>query len=286
MARPTLKAPLGEGSLALVALAALAIGCSGTASGGAGDELATPLADPYGEGKRVHELVGPATWENTKDRDSTTCKVPTKTTVNISGATVVAVDRFDETGDGAIGNIYIQDSMPDRPPYSGAMVFAPSFAPPDLHLSPGDVADLFGTYEEFLGPSTGHFSFCRTLPEMGGAMNFRFDTRPVTAMTIPLTDLRSYDTARKWLGTLVRLENVTLTGAAAPDSHNRCDVPIDVGGGISAGDQPHISNELFDLDCTAQTKLVAGAKLKSVTGVLTYFYSFNIAPRSAADLEL
>ena len=262
------------------------MGCSGTASGGAGDPAATPLADPYGEGKRVHELVGPATWENANDRDSVSCKIPTARTVHITGATVVAVDRFDETGDGALGNIYIQDTMDDRPPYSGVTVFAPSFTPPALHLAAGDVADLLGDYQEFPGPSSGPFSFCRTLPEMGGAMTFRFDTRPVPAKTIPITDLRSYETARKWLGSLVRIENVTLVGTAEPDSKNRCNVPIDVGGGISQGDQPKISNELYDMDCTAGTKLVAGAKLKSLTGVLTYFYSFNIAPRSADDIVL
>ena len=286
MERPTRPAPLASPLVALAALAALAMGCSGTASGGMGDAPATPLADPYGGGNRVHEVVGPATWSNPNDRDSTSCKVPATVPVSITGATVIAVDRFDETGDGALGNIYVQDSMDDRPPYSGVTVFAPSFAPPDLHLSPGDVADLLGDYQEFLGPTSGPFSFCHTLPEMGGAMTFRFDTRPVTAKTIPITDLRSYDTARKWLGSLVRIENVTLVGTASPDSKNRCDVPIDVGGGISQGDQPKLSNELFDLDCTAGTKLVAGAKLKSITGVLTYFYSFNIAPRSADDIIL
>ncbi len=286
MDRPTSPAPRSLVHLAFAAIAALAAGCSGTASGGAGDAPADPLADPYGSGKRVHELVGPATWSNPDDRDSVSCKVPANVQVHITGATVIAVDRFDETGDGALGNIYVQDSLDDRPPYSGVTVFAPSFAPPDLHLSAGDVADLIGDYQEFLGPVSGPFSFCHTLPEMGGAMTFRFDTRPVAPKTIPITDLRSYDTARKWLGSLIRVENVTLVSDATPDSKKRCNVPIDVGGGISQGDQPKISNELFDLDCAAGTKLTAGTKLKSITGVLTYFYSFNIAPRSADDVVL
>jgi hypothetical protein len=265
---------------------AVAAGCSGTGSGGAGDTPGIPRADPLGNGQRVHEVVGPATWANPNDRDSASCKVPATRRVDITGVTVVAVDRFDETGSGAVGNLYVEDTLDDPVPFSGMTVFDPSFTPPDLHLSAGDVADLTGDYDEFVGPSTGHFSFCHTLPEIGGAMGFRFDTRPMTPKTIPLSDLRSYDKARQWLGVLVRVENVALAGTATPDSKNRCNVPIDVGGGISLADQPSISNELFDLDCSAKTKLVAGTKLKSLTGVVTYFYSFNIAPRSADDIVL
>lgn len=272
-------------TLALGAAACCA-GCSGTASGGAGDQAAVPPADVLGGGLRVHGVVGPATWSNPLDRDSVSCKLPPAKHVSITGATVIAVDRFDETGDGALGNIYIEDALPDPTAFSGVTVFAPSFAPPDLRLFAGDVADLIGDYDEFPGPSSSPFSFCHTLPEIGGAMTFRFDTHHVTPKLIPITDLRSYDTARQWLGMLVRVENIKLAGTGSPDAKHRCAIALDVGGGISQGDQPKISNELFDVDCTPTTKLTVGTELKSLTGVLTYFYSFSLAPRSADDLVL
>lgn len=269
-----------------VAAAVCCAGCGGTASGGAGDESAVPLADPLGNGLRVHQVVGPATWSNPLDRDSLSCKLPRAMQVSITGATVIAVDRFDETGDGALGNIYIEDALPDPVPFSGVTVFAPSFTPPDLRLFAGDVADLLGNYEEFPGPSGSPFSFCHTLPEIGGAMTFRFDTHPVVPKLIPITDLRSYDTARQWLGMLVRVENIKLAATGATDKKGRCSIALDVGSGITVADQPKLSNELFNVDCTPTTKLTAGTEVKSLTGVLTYFYSFSLAPRSADDIVL
>jgi hypothetical protein len=48
---------------------------------------------------------------------------------------------------------------------------------------------------------------------------------------------------------------------------------------------PGISNELFDLKNQGPV-MEAGTVLKSLTGVVTYFYGFKVAPRSAADLVL
>jgi hypothetical protein len=44
---------------------------------------------------------------------------------------------------------------------------------------------------------------------------------------------------------------------------------------------PQISNELFDLQATDYQP---GTHFASVTGIVTWFYSFHIAPRSKADL--
>jgi hypothetical protein len=58
-----------------------------------------------------------------------------------------------------------------------------------------------------------------------------------------------------------------------------------MGGGFPGDDQVKLSNELFDLK-NEGPPLATGTEFAAVTGVLTYFYGFKIAPRSAADFEL
>ena len=53
---------------------------------------------------------------------------------------------------------------------------------------------------------------------------------------------------------------------------------------MDVGDYPKISNELYDL-LNEGPALAQGVKLKSVTGIVTYFYGFKIAPRSPDDFE-
>src|SRR5262245_19184179 len=146
--------------------------------------------------------------------DTAPCEQPPDHPVYVTGVTVLAIDRYDETGDGQIGNYWVQDPDPAcaGKPYSGVTVFDPSFSPPDLRLANNDVVDMNGQITEFLGPSSSVFSKCRTLPEISGTLSFRFDGgEPPVPVTIPITDLKSYETGRQWLGMLVRAENVTLS---------------------------------------------------------------------------
>jgi hypothetical protein len=163
-------------------------------------------------------------------------------------------------------------------------VYAPSFSPPDLRLFAGDVGDLLGNLQEFPGPTSGPFPYCRTLPEVGGPLTFRMELGPTLAPhTIPLTDLKAYEKARQWLGMLVRIENIQISDKPY-DSKGRYSAPIDVGGGIPLSDVPSISNELFDLKALGPP-LAKDVTFKAVTGIITYFYGFKIAPRSADDFE-
>ena len=54
------------------------------------------------------------------------------------------------------------------------------------------------------------FDFCRTLPEISGSMEYRFEGSTITPLPIPIADLADYQAARKWLGVLVTLDQVTL----------------------------------------------------------------------------
>lgn len=296
---------------ALLASLALALGgiglvggCDGTGSGDTGDKIVKPKPSVNGLGQQVHDVVGDATWLNDADLMSQTCKLPATQNVNFTGQVIVAVDRYDETGNGQTGNIYIEDvPEPDAAPvpYSGMTVFGAGFSPPDLRVFEGDVVDTFGTYDEFIGPSVGYFGLCKTLPESSGTMTFRYENgyRPAATLVKAVTDpmrwapVKGYKAARQWLGMLVRFESVSLPNAGKCDSkcpRMNCDqcrytFDIDVGGGVSGADSLTLSNELFDLKNEVPT-LAAGTTVKSITGVLTYFYGFHIAPRSAADIEL
>jgi hypothetical protein len=265
---------------ALALLVGLVPACSGTGDGGTGDPHSDPSKSALGNCPKISDQVGPATWLNPKDEESLNCDVPPDRYVCVSGVTVVAVDRYDETGDGATGNYYAQDTLKEPVPYAGMTIYAPSFSPPDLRLAPGDVADLSGSLIEFLGPSSGRFGQCRTLPEISGAMSLRFEGATVPATTIKLSELYTYEGARQYLGMLVKVENVAIGGDPTMSS-GRYSAPLKVDIAIPADAVPKLSNELFALQ---DLELAAGNTFKSITGVITYFYGFKLAPRSAEDL--
>jgi hypothetical protein len=259
--------------------APLVVACGG----GNGDAPSIPSASEYGDGSRIADLVGEATWLDPEDADSARCSPPPSRSVYVTGLTLVAIDRFDETGEGAQGNFYAQDTAVEPVAYTGMTVFQPSFSPPDLRLAPGDVVDLSGALIEFLGPSVGKFGFCRTLPEINGTMSFRFEGGSVEPTPVPLEELRSYQAARKYIGMLVRVEGVSIAGEPSSSS-GRYTASINVGAGVPFSDVPKISNELYDLEAEGPA-LTAGTSFRAVTGVLTYFYGFKVVPRSPADFE-
>lgn len=278
------------GLLCAAACASLVTACGG---GTGGDPFSKPTASILGSGDRIADVLGPADWLDPDDKDSLTCGVPADETVNITGVTVTALDRFDEVSDGALGNLYVQDTTQEPGEYEGMTVFDPAFTPPDLRVAAGDVLDFFGVYTEFLGPSSGYFGKCKTLPELGGTGTFRFEGSHVPPKKVKLADILGYESARRYLGMLITIEDVTI--AADPVASNdalptggRYTADIDRTGidttGLDSVDFPKISNELYDL-LQEGPPLAKGTQFKSVTGVLTYFYGFKVAPRSPADFE-
>lgn len=282
------------GALAFFSLGAS--GCDITSDGSSGDPRTEPTPGELGDGNRLREVIQPATWYTPGNMESVGCEVPSDHHVSVTGQVIVALDRFDETGEGAQGNIYIQDLYADSEtpePFSGVTVFNPAFTPPDLRLFAGDVVDTFGNLQEFLGPGSGKFGDCKTLPEIGGTMSYRFDHGPIEPITIVPKNggagrweqILGYENARQWLGMLVRIEGVIIAGAPKKDPSGRYTAALNMGGGISAEDSLSLSNELFDLE-NEGPELENGKIFEAVTGVVTYFYGFKIAPRSAEDFEL
>ena len=106
---------------------------------------------------------------------------------------------------------------------------------------------------------------------------------PPATTTIDLTELKSYDGARPYIGMLVRVENVTINGDTKADGSHRYCGAINVGASAVA-DVPKICNELYDIEHSGPA-LSDMKTFKSVTGVVTYFYGFHLVPRSPADFE-
>ena len=234
---------------------------------------------PAGKDHRIHEI---------RDPESPT-KAAHESQVAVSGAVVIAVDRFDETQNGrSIGTIYVQD-LGSKEPYSGISLYNPSFIPGNLRVGPGDALDLRGQFQENqdipLKFAPGAF-----LVQLANAVGtFRFDANEPDPVEIDIKDLETYETGSKWLNMLVTVKNVTVNGkpfgsggrrsynlAAPIETEQRgCDPPFPK--------VPTLVNSLADLE---PLQLAEGATVKSITGVVTFFCNLQIAPRSVKDIVL
>jgi hypothetical protein len=278
--------------VATVAFAASGVtGCTEATS----DPAATPqIPPPTGKGLRIREVRDPAS----------PTKAAHKSKVALSGSVVIAVDRFDETRNGkSSGAIYVadldlrdsaaQESDPvDKKwrPYSGVSLFNPSFIPGNLRVSPGDVLDLRGEFQEnqdvpLLFPKN---AFLVQLSAPIGTFRFEGSMPPPVELS-SIAELSTYESGRRWLNMLVTVKDVVLERDAFGDSKSgrissalmpeaapatACDSPFPKA--------PTLVNELMDLSSMATLK--KGTKLASLTGVVTFFCNLHIAPRSAEDI--
>jgi hypothetical protein len=258
-----------------LALLLLIAGCGSSEAGDPHKDLGPP--NPLGDGKRIAQVTDPTLPDHPASLSD----------VNISAAVVTAIDTYDETGRGARGTIYIQD-INSQAPYSAIGLFSPTFVPGDLRVAPGDVLDFSGQYQENGNVGSAKFDPGELLIQLSRPIGkFRFEYRPPEPAVIDLNDLATFATGRKWQNMLVTVKNVTLLSDPTTDSAGRIGSGCDPQGTCSAvilGDpsnkkSPTISNELY-----AVKDLKAGMKFSSVTGIVTYFFKFHIAPRSAADL--
>jgi hypothetical protein len=206
--------------------------------------------------------------------------------VDISSAVVSWIDTFDETRDGkSVGTVYIQD-VGSTAPYAGISVYEASLVPASLRLLPGDVLDFVGPYQELTAVGSAMFA-PDTLPQLNkpvGTFDYEFQTPNPVTIQLSDIDQQNYATGRKWEGMLVTVEDITVAGPAPPPGMPATRVTYLMGQGDAAIDNEaaEISNELYNL---TNNDFPAGTHFKSVTGIVTWFYSYHIAPRSAADLQ-
>jgi len=259
------------------------LGCTNEASTEPGDRPADAgVPSALGNGFRITELNDPS---------SSNRPVNDQLNVNVTGAQFIIKDTYAETGTASsVGNIYVQDFQPTDPdagpvPYSGIILYKTTFEPASLNLSPGDAIDFTGEYQEYAGPST--FSFgSQYQPEMYESVaTFRFDYSLPAPKVLEVTELLSYATGYKWMSMLVTLVGPgggdLIGGGSSQGSENR-------GGIYLTSDQSQgaliMDNELFPLDYMNPAWQQSGLKIKSVTGVVTYFGSFTFSPRSMDDI--
>jgi hypothetical protein len=267
--------------LAATALAA-ATGCDNKRPD---DPPSTPLANEYGDGEHISSVLlgffGPATWVKLSDINSVDCYDPPDITVLTAGVTISAVDQWDETGNGAIGTVYVQDPVSPTPLYAGMALYEPTYSPPAYKPEPGNVVQVAGVYEEYIGPSDlalGRFGQCETLPQLEGTATELFEGQVPEPVVITPADLNSYANARQYLSMLVTVTNVCME-AAGEESDGRYSAPVSVSGTAWS-----IDDELWDV--YHLMPLAQGQCFTSVTGIVTFFEGFSLAPRSAADFKM
>jgi hypothetical protein len=274
--------------LMLMLVSGLALtGCTNQASTEPGDSPAdagTPSS--LGNGLRIHEMNAP---------DSALAPANDQMNVTVTGATFLTLDDYAEVSSAsATGSIYVEDfHAAGTPgiPYSGIDLYKATYEPASLVLAPGDVIDFTGEYQLYDGPASASFGTSYQ-PEMyEPIITFRFDYSPPAPTVIDISDLGSYAVGSKWMSMLVQVQN--LEGGGGTASGGRCSVFLTTNTGQNG---IAMDNELFNLPCTNATfdpKTDAGQSLpagsvhfKSVTGIVTFFESFTISPRSLDDIVL
>ena len=253
----------------LLAIAAALVACEGV-----GDQ--SPDADynhsPLGPGLRIRDVQNPAN------------KLANQT-VNITGAVTLWVDTFDETHDGkSTGTVFYEDADTPtdktRAQLDGLSAYKSTFVPANLVLAPGDVVQIQGQYNEQTSiGTTVTFPAGQFLPQMyKPQVSPMFEVPVPQPVVVTLADLTGFTNARPFIGMLVQLQNITVPYAPAPsDAYGRVAAALTTSG--TAG--PVINNELYDLN---PGSFAANTHFKSITGIVDYFFTIYVCPRSAADL--
>ncbi len=242
-----------------------------------GDPPAPYTPDPLGSGLRIAQVQNPSSPDYHVNESAT-----------LTSTVVTWLDTFDETHDGkSIGTLFIQD-IGSTAPYAGIDVYEPNYVPASLTVLPGDVLDFVGPYQEAPNVGTATFDPGTFLPQLSKPVGtFRYQFVPPAPVVITAADLLgttpNFASARKWENMLVTINDVVI--AAGSTSEGRVtylmgDASGDSGGSISAS-AVAISNEEYNL---GPTDFPAGTHFKSVTGLVTWFFTFHVAPRTAADL--
>ena len=190
----------------------------------------------------------------------------------------------------------MQEVASEPQPYQGIVVVSSLFSPPSLRITPGDVVDVNGPYQDYLSTNRDDANTTDVIPEFyKPTLSRRFDavgTTPAPA-EIAVSELTTYDTGRKWMSMLVTVQNVVLFQGIGPvanamtvaPTNGRLRVPLRVEGS-SLSTWPGVSNELCDV-LAATGPLPPSQPIASITGVVTFvFGQFAIAPRSGDDIVI
>ena len=269
-----MRAPL----LCLIVLALAPFACSAREPDQPSDG-GTPSA--LGTGSRIRDLTRPLLGDPTDNIAPNPGHPTQNSSVYVTGASFLVKDVFDETMDGkSLGAIYVQDTG-SQAPFSGIQLYETTYEPANIQFATGDVIDLTGAYQDY---AYSGFPAGQSYPELDKPIaTFRFEYTAPAPVKIDINDLQvntqaQFDKGYQWLGMLVEVDNVSLVAALADDGKGRVSGPLITAGGSNA---PTIANQLYDLQTTAYP---VGQKFTKIIGIVTYFFNFQISPRSPADI--
>jgi hypothetical protein len=263
-------------ALSALVLVSMAAACSSLNE----DPAVNPPADPLGTGVRIATIQNPSSQYYSQAVANPTNGVQ----VDVSSVVVSWIDTYDETRDGkSIGTVYIQD-VGSQAPYSGISLYEPSYVPASLRLLPGDVLDVAGPYEEVPKIGTAVFNTGNSLPQLAkpvGTFRYEFSTPDPVEIQLSDIDQNNYAKGRQWEGMLVTLKDITIAQCTTDTYQERNTCLMGQGDAAIDLNAAAIANELYPLGITDYP---VGTHFTSVTGIVTWFYSYEVAPRSAADL--
>ena len=199
------------------------------------------------------------------------------------GVVVVAVDTYDETADGkGVGDVFVQD--PVQPgakgtPYSALRLYRPSKTPPDLALVPGQWVDVKGPFAVFTGPpgSTPFDAGMFSSQIANGSMTLVGEGAEPAPVDLTWDEIKDPKKALPYFSRLVRMKDVPVMDVF---SVTRPEAPI-----YSADKNGlKLTSKFFAVHSMAG--VTKGKTLKSVVGILDYFYTPKLCPRSTADIQL
>jgi hypothetical protein len=252
-----------------LSLFALVLASVTACRGSSGDDTVTPDSNVTGDDTRIQDIQSDAMASGTE--------------VKVKGVVVTAVDNFG----GKKGDFWIEE--PGGGEYSGVHVYgAPLEQVAALHV--GDVVDVLGAQKDDFhyngtngaGGFPEGYAITELKPLDGGMMTV---TKTGATMTITpdevnalaigqMADFMARDAEwEKWEGVLIKVTNVTAmssdkcVGSQCPDTTNHS---FDIVGGaiVESALGPMPTPSVKQGDC-----------LGSVTGVLDYFFDYQILPR-------
>lgn len=195
---------------------------------------------------------------------------------------VTGVDRFDEDGAGRTGTIFVQEIAGG--PYSGIQMYRPTIQPAGEYLLPGDVVEVEGKYVEFeygqISPDDAD-PRGRTISQITDGVVRKTGEwiSPEPTVVDDSNDVQVDPAAEQWEGVLVEIGGVE--ALTVPDSRGAFFVQ---GDGPCETTRDAETCAQVDDDNYAIPDVAVGTRLSRVAGIMTYFYTYKLLPRSALDV--
>lgn len=204
---------------------------------------------------------------------------PVGTAVTLRGVVVVAKDTYGNR----TGNFYVME--PEGGAFSGVLVFGAPLAQVDA-LAVGDLVDITDAEKDEFSLATD----TATITELVGAAGGMMTVTKVGTGTVPaphvvdalatgrLPEAERKAEQEKWEHVLIKVENVSVTREIRPINGNPPDPTF----------KDFLITGYYNVDSSlaeiADTAVMRGDCLASITGMGDYFFNYKILPRASSDI--